>query len=80
MANKYWWEEEEQKEQGEQAQQKQQGGYWWDDGSTASTVGANITNRVNTWLNNHNNYVSNYQSRNADRKYTYEDSYRRQSG
>jgi hypothetical protein len=44
-----------------------------------NTVGSNITNRVNTWLDNHNNYISNYQSRYADRKYNYEDFYVRDS-
>ena len=80
MADKYWWEEDEQKEQGEQTQQKQQSGYWWDDGSIANTVGTNITNRVNTWLKNHNNYVKNYQTRYSGRKYSYEDSYVGDSG
>lgn len=38
-------------------------------------VASSITNRVNTWLKNHNTYISNYQKRNAGRKYGYEDSY-----
>ena len=38
-------------------------------------VASNITNRVNTWLNNHNTYISNYQKRNSGRKYDYSDSY-----
>lgn len=38
-------------------------------------VGSSITNRVNTWLKNHNTYISNYQTRNSGRKYNYEDSY-----
>lgn len=74
MANKYWWESEEEEE-------KQ--GYWWDQNSNsdiANTVGTNITNRVNTWLKNHNNYIKNYQYRYKNRKYSYEDAYVSDSG
>ena len=73
MSNKYWWESEELKKNENQ-------GYWWDDGSAASTASNNITNRVNTWLKNHNTYLTNYQSRNAGRKYNYEDAYVKDSG
>ena len=40
-----------------------------------SIVGNNIVNRVNSWLNSHNSYISDYQKRNSGRKYTYEDAY-----
>lgn len=43
-------------------------------------VASSITERVNTWLQNHNNYIKNYQTRNAGRKYSYEDSYVSDSG
>ena len=67
MADKYWWEKV-------NAQDNSQGN-WWDNGSTANEIGSAISNRVDTWLQNHNNYVSNYQVRNKDRKYSYDDSY-----
>ena len=72
MADKYWWEKDDQKTEDQ--------GYWWDKMSVATEVGNNITNRVNTWLKNHDNYVSNYQNRYAGRKYNYEDSYVKDSG
>lgn len=77
MADKYWWEKDDQKTQDQKAENQ---GYWWEDHSVANTVGSNITDRVNTWLKNHNTYISNYQKRNAGRKYTYEDSYMGDSG
>ena len=43
-------------------------------------VASSITERVNTWLQNHNNYIKNYQTRNSGRKYSYEDSYVSDSG
>ena len=67
MADKYWWEKV-------NAQDNSQGN-WWDNGSISNEIGSAISNRVNTWLQNHNNYVSNYQVRNKDRKYSYDDSY-----
>ena len=42
---------------------------------TASTAAGNIINRVNTWIENHNNYITNYQNRYSGRKYNYEDDY-----
>ena len=74
--NKYWWRDEENTTSGESGQNQQNSGskYWWraDDAPTAAE---NITNRVKTWLENHNNFITNYQTRNSGRKYTYEDSY-----
>ena len=73
MAKKYWWEDDEQQDK---TQQKNGQRYWWDDDSTAAdTVGTNITNRVNTWLKNHNTYISNYNKRYSGRKYGSEDAY-----
>ena len=71
MAKKYWWEDDEQQDN---AQQEKGQRYWWDDDS-ADTVGTNITNRVNTWLKNHNTYISNYNKRYSGRKNSYEDAY-----
>ena len=71
MAKKYWWEDEEQQDNAKQENGQR---YWWDDDST-DTVGTNITNRVNTWLKNHNTYISNYNKRYSGRKNSYEDSY-----
>ena len=45
-----------------------------------NAVATSISNRVDTWLRNHNNYIKNYQRRNANRKYSYEDSYVNDSG
>ena len=74
--NKYWWRDEENTTAGVSGQNQQSSGgkYWWraDDASTAAE---NITNRVKTWLENHNNYITNFQTRNSGRKYNYEDSY-----
>ena len=39
-----------------------------------------ITNRIDTWFKNHNNYINNYNSRYSTRKGTYEDSYVSDSG
>ena len=47
----------------------------WKDYNPAPAVGEKIVNRVNTWLNDHNTFISNYQNRYANRKYSYEDSY-----
>ena len=50
----------------------------WRDYSTvnsASIVGDNVVNRVNSWLTNHNTYISDYQNRYSGRKYNYEDAY-----
>ena len=77
MAGNYWWEDYEEESNGNQGSTQQSGtkGYWWDDGSEARTASMNITNRVNTWLNNHNNYIKNYQNRYGSRKFDYSDSY-----
>ena len=55
----------------------QSSGGWRDQlRSSATSVAANeITSRVNTWLQNHNNYISSYQNRYSSRKYTYDDPY-----
>ena len=81
MAGKYWWEEYEQQksnaknDEQEATQESKSNGYWWDSSNMATTATNNITSRVNTWLKNHNNYITNYQTRNSGRKYNYEDSY-----
>ena len=82
MAEKYWWQKEEQPSSSQQSanQNTSSQGYWWQRENLGSTIGNNITNRVNTWLQDHNSYVSNYQKRNAGRKYSYEDSYVKDSG
>ena len=41
----------------------------------ASIVSSNVVNRVNSWLDSHNSYISDYQKRNSGRKYNYEDAY-----
>jgi hypothetical protein len=81
MAGKYWWEDDSQNDKTQQgngqtsSQDTKSQGYWWEDDSMATMVGNNITNRVNTWLKNHNNYISDYQKRYSSRKFNYEDSY-----
>ena len=79
MAGKYWWEEDDQTKQQSSGQTSSQDttsqGYWWESDSMANMVGSNITKRVNSWIENHNNYISNYQKRYSGRKYSYEDSY-----
>ena len=81
MSGKYWWDEYEKKEMEQQVQRNQQGQqggtpkYWFDDGSIAINIRNSVANRVNSWLNNHNNYVSDYQKRYSGRKYSYEDAY-----
>ena len=74
--NKYWWRDEKTTSTGASGQNQDGGAgkYWWR-ADSANTVGENLTNRVNTWLENHNNYISNYQTRNSGRKFNYEDSY-----
>ena len=50
----------------------------WRDYSTidpTSIVGNNVVNRVNSWLESHNTYISDYQKRSSGRKYTSEDAY-----
>ena len=71
MAGKYWWEDDDEKEE----TQGNSDGYWWDDSKLANSAATNITNRVNTWLKNHNTYISNYQKRYSGRKGGYEDGY-----
>lgn len=44
------------------------------------TASQEISNRVNTWFTNYNNYVSNYNTRYANRKGTLDDSYVSDSG
>ena len=79
MAEKYWWEEEYQKKKSQQENQ----GNWWEEDYTsriANKVGNDIMSRVNTWLENHNNYLTNYKKRYSGRKNSYEDSYVSDSG
>ena len=78
MADKYWWQKEQKKDSSQQTGNQQTGttgtqGYWWQD--LGKTVGSNIESRVNTWLKNHNTYISNYQTRNEGRTYTFADDY-----
>ena len=84
MAEKYGWRKSNQQSNNQQVngQQNTEKTYGWRKDSSAdvsTTVGTNITNRVNTWLKNHDTYISNYQTRNAGRKYDYSDSYVRDS-
>ena len=75
MAEKYGWRK--QKQQTE-AGQTEEPSYGWRKESSVdipTTVANNVSKRVETWLQNHQNYISNYQNRNANRKYNYEDSY-----
>ena len=74
--NKYWWRDDKTTSTGASGQNQDSGAgkYWWR-ADSANTVGENLTNRVNTWLENHNNYITNYQTRNSGRKFNYEDSY-----
>jgi N12 class adenine-specific DNA methylase len=44
------------------------------------SVASTLSSRIETWLNNHNNYVNNYNSRYSSRKGTFEDSYVPDSG
>ena len=66
MANKYSWYTDDENRESTWSQQR---------GDLRTTVSENLTSRVNTWLQNHNNYVANYENRYKNRKYTYEDSY-----
>ena len=52
-------------------------GSWRDYGDVdfESIVSSNVVNRVNSWLDSHNSYISDYQKRNSGRKYNYEDAY-----
>ena len=84
---KYWWEEEEeqQKQQSTQntsqtSQGTQKKGYWWEDENTVSTAADQIVNRVDTWLKNHDNYITNYKNRFSGRKGSLEDDYVSDSG
>ena len=62
---------------GKTTDSNQLNGGWRDQlrSSATNVVAKEITNRVNTWLQNHNNYISNYQNRYSSRKYNYEDAY-----
>ena len=70
-SKKYWWEED---------SEQSSSGLWWDDGTTAKTIGSNVSNRVNEWLNSHNSYISSYKDRYSGRKYSYEDAFVSDSG
>ena len=41
----------------------------------AGNVANILSDRVNTWVQNHNNYIQNYQTRYSGRKFNYEDAY-----
>ena len=41
----------------------------------AGNVAKSLSDRVNTWMQNHNNYIQNYQTRYSGRKFNYEDAY-----
>lgn len=41
----------------------------------AGNLAKGLSDRVNTWLQNHNNYIQNYQTRYSGRKFNYEDAY-----
>ena len=69
MAKKYSWYEEYESSGNRESTWSQMRG------DLSSTATSNVTNRVNTWLQNHSKYVANYESRNKDRKYNYEDAY-----
>ena len=82
MAKKYWWEEDEnqsttqkQTQAGQQPQSQEKKTYWWEPESVATTIGNDISSRVNDWLKKHNTYISGYQNRYSGRKYNYEDAY-----
>lgn len=72
MADKHWWDDYEKEEKPK--------GHWWDDGSEGETAANNIIRRVKTWLENHNNYLTNYKNRFSGRKNSYEDAYVSDSG
>jgi hypothetical protein len=74
---KYWWQDAGQNQPGQQSGSQQSAGkqYWWQDDSTGTNIGNEATNRVNTWLSNHNAYVRDYENRFSGRKYSYEDAY-----
>ena len=95
MAAKNRWEEYQEKKASNQTNGQQDSGQQsqtkknrWEEyqekngGNSAyiDSVATSITDRVNTWLKNHGNYVKNYQTRYGNRKYSYEDSYVSDSG
>ena len=49
--------------------------YWWDTNNMANDISNNIVNRVNTYLQNTNDYVSAFENRFGTRKGNYEDAY-----
>lgn len=71
MAEKYWWQEDEKDNgQGDKSQL-----YWWQSEDVASSVADNFVNRMNTYLGNHNSYITDYTNRYSSRKGNYEDAY-----
>jgi site-specific DNA-cytosine methylase len=48
--------------------------------NSAEDAASSISDRVNTWLKNHDTYISNYRYRYGDRKNSYDDSYVSDSG
>ena len=69
MAKKYSWQTD------DESTSESQKAWSWQGGTLQNTIANNITSRVNTWLQNHNNYLSNYENRYKGRKYTYDDPY-----
>ena len=77
MAEKKSWRDYSNQESGGNSKNSKKAGGWreYSTFDTTSAVGTNITNSVNTWLTNHNNFITNYQNRYSGRKYNYEDAY-----
>jgi len=78
----YWWQKEEKKDSEQQSAEQQTGGqgYWWQRENLGTTIGNKLSDQVNNWLKSSNDYLTNYQKRNAGRKYSYEDAYVKDSG
>ena len=78
-SNKYWWRDEADTGNEQSGQQSSKDKYWWRDEDyysyRSNQVGRDVSNRVNTWLENHNSYISDYQNRYSGRKGNYEDAY-----
>ena len=62
---------------GKATESEQASGGWRNQLKSAATgvVANEVTSRVNSWLTNHNTYISDYQNRYSGRKYNYEDAY-----
>ena len=71
---------ERKKETGSSTQQAQEGQGQFDlkdyaMRKNAGNVAKILSDRVNTWIQNHNNYIQNHQTRYSGRKFNYEDAY-----